>query len=68
MDEEKKYVIDANKDNLSRVIGFANVMDGKATFILTLALALTGYLVAQLGGYADAHAKWSITPNWAPTF
>jgi hypothetical protein len=68
MDEEKKCVIDANKDNLSRVIGFANVMDGKATFILTLALALTGYLVAQLGGYADAYAKWSTAPNWGPTF
>ena len=68
MDEDKKTVIETNKDNLARVIGFANVMDGKATFILTLALALTGYLVSQLGPYLDAHAKWATAPNWAPTF
>lgn len=68
MDDAQKLVIDANKENLSRVIGFANVMDGKATFILTLVLALTGYLVTQLGPYADAHAKWATLPNWAPTF
>jgi hypothetical protein len=67
MDEDKKTVIETNKDNLARVIGFANVMDGKATFILTLALALTGYLVSQLGPYLDAQAKSATAPNWAPT-
>ena len=67
MDDDKKLLIDTNKENLSRVISFANVMDGKATFILTLVLALTGYLVSQLGPYLDAHAHWAST-NWAPTF
>ena len=64
----KKTIIDTNKENLARVIAFGNLMDGKATFILTLALALTGYLVSQLGPYLDAHAKWATAPNWAPTF
>jgi len=66
MDDEQKLRIDASKDNLARVISFANVMDGKATFILTLTLALTGYLVSQLGPYLEAHAKWNAMPNWAP--
>src|SRR5713226_3715337 len=68
MDEDTKYLIDLNKDNLDRVIGFVDVMDGKAKFILTLVLALTAYLVTQLGPYLDAHVKWSSLSTWAPTF
>ena len=68
MDDETKQIIDTNKDNLARVLGFVNVMDGKAKFILTLVLALTGYLVTQLGTYANAHARWASMPNWAPPF
>ena len=68
MEEDTKYLIDVNKDNLDRVIGFVDVMDGKAKFILTLVLALTAYLVTQLGPYLDAHAKWGTIHPWAPVF
>ena len=68
MDEDTKYLVDVNKDNLDRVIRFVDVMDGKAKFILTLVLALTAYLVTQLGPYLDAHAKWSRESTWAPPF
>src|SRR5437870_4496139 len=68
MDEDSKYLIDVNKDNLDRVISFVDVMDGKAKFILTLVLALTAYLVTQLGPYLDAHAKWGLGHPWAPVF
>ena len=60
--EDTTYLIDVNKDNLDRVIGFVDVIDGKAKFILSLVLALTAYLVAQLGPYLDAHAKWGTGP------
>jgi hypothetical protein len=66
MDEDTKYLIEVNKDNLHRVIGFVDVIDGKAKFILTLVLALTAYLVTQLGPYLDAHAKWGKPADWAP--
>ena len=66
--KDTKYLIDVNKDNLDRVIGFVDVMDGKAKFILTLVLALTAYLVTQLGPYIDAHAKWSTGHAWSPVF
>lgn len=68
MDEDTKHLIDVNKDNLDRVIGFVDVIDGKAKFILTLVLALTAYLVTQLGPYIDAHAKWGNGHPWAPVF
>src|SRR6266446_10404132 len=68
MDEETKHLIDVNRDNLDRVIGFVDVMDGKAKFTLTLVLALTAYLVTQLGPYIDAHAKWGTGHPWAPVF
>ena len=68
MDEDTKHVIATNKENLDRVIRFADVMDGKAKFILTIVLALAAYLVAQLGPYMDAHAKWGSMNNWAPPF
>ena len=68
MDEDTAYLIDVNKDNLDRVIGFVDVIDGKAKFILTLVLALTAYLVAQLGPYLDAHATWGNGHAWAPVF
>ena len=68
MDEDTKYLIDVNKENLERVIKFVDVMDGKAKFILTLVLALTAYLVAQLGSYLDVHAKWGAFSVWAPPF
>jgi hypothetical protein len=68
MEEDSKHLIDLNKDNLARVIAFAGVMDSKARFVLTLVLALTAYLVSQLGGYMEAHARWTAMPTWAPTF
>src|SRR5665213_3458751 len=54
--EEKQFLIDINKDNLARVIGFVNVYDGKAKFVLTMILALTAYFLAELPSYIDAHA------------
>jgi len=68
MDEDTKYLMDVNKENLERVIKFVDVMDGKAKFILTLVVALTAYLVAQLGPYLDVHAKWGAPSVWAPPF
>lgn len=67
MDQETRYLFDLNKENLHWVIGFVDVIDSKAKFILTLVLALTAYLVAQLGPYLDAHAKWGTMAAWAPT-
>jgi Family of unknown function (DUF5706) len=68
MDENTQYILDLNKENLDRVIGFVDVMDSKAKFILTLVLALTAYLATQLGPYLDAHGKWGTLTSWAPTF
>ena len=68
MDHDTKYRMDVNKENVERVIKFVDVMDGKARFILTLVLALIAYLVAQLGSYVDAHAKWGVLAVWVPPF
>jgi hypothetical protein len=68
MEGDTKYLIDLNKENLARAIAFGGVMDSKAKFVLTLVLALTAYLVSQLGGYVEAHARWMSMPGWAPTF
>lgn len=57
MDDNDRYLVDINKDNLSRVIGFASTYDTKANFALTVILALTAYFVAELPSYIDAHAK-----------
>lgn len=57
MDDNDRYLLDINKDNLARVIGFAGSYDTKANFTLTMILALTAYLVAELPAYIDAHAK-----------
>ena len=57
MDENERYLVDINKDNLTRVIGFASTYDTKANFALTIILALTAYLTAELPSYIDAHAK-----------
>jgi uncharacterized membrane protein len=57
MDDDTKYLIDINKDNLARVVSFAGVYDGKAKFVLTLILALIAYFMAELPSYIDAHAK-----------
>ncbi len=67
MDENTKYLIDVNQANLERVIGFVGVMDGKAKFVLTLVLALTGYLVTQLSSFIDAHTRINMLPPWAAT-
>jgi hypothetical protein len=53
--EDRKYLIDIGKDNLARAIGFVNVYDGKAKFVLTIVLALTAYFLAELPSYIDAH-------------
>lgn len=57
MDDNDRYLLDINKDNLTRVIGFASTYDSKANFSLTVILALTAYLAAELPSYIDAHAK-----------
>jgi hypothetical protein len=57
MDDNDRYLLDINKDNLARVIGFAGTYDTKANFALTIILALTAYLIAELPSYVGAHAK-----------
>jgi hypothetical protein len=57
MDDNDRYLLDINKDNLSRVVGFASTYDTKANFALTVILALTAYITAELPSYIDAHAK-----------
>ena len=57
MEDNDRYLLDINKDNLTRVIGFASTYDTKANFALTVILALTAYLIAELPSYIDAHAK-----------
>jgi Family of unknown function (DUF5706) len=57
MDDNDRYLLDINKDNLARVVGFAGTYDTKANFLLTVILALTAYLVAELPSYVDANAK-----------
>jgi len=39
---DHKYLVDINKDNLARVITFVNIYDGKAKFVLTVILAVSG--------------------------
>ena len=67
MDEDSKYLIDVNQANLARIIGFVGVIDAKAKFVLTLVLALTGYLVTQLSSFIDAHTRINTMPAWAAT-
>lgn len=57
MDDNDRYLLEINKDNLTRVIGFASTYDTKANFALTVILALTAYLIAELPSYIAAHAK-----------
>jgi hypothetical protein len=57
MDDDDRYLVDINKDNLARVVGFASTYDTKANFLLTVILALTAYTVSELPSYVDAHAK-----------
>lgn len=68
MDDDTKYRIEVNKHNLTRIISFVGVMDSKAKFILTLVLALTAYLVTQLGSFLEVHGRWGAMTNWAPSF
>src|SRR5258708_40366859 len=42
-------------------------MDAKAKFVLTLVLALTGYLGTQLSSFIDAHTRINTMPPWAAT-
>ena len=67
MDQNTKFLIDANNANLDRIIGFVSVMDAKAKFVLTLVLALTSYLVTQLSSFIDAHTRINIMPQWGAT-
>lgn len=62
MDDNDRYLLDINKDNLTRVIEFAGTYDTKANFALTIILALTAYLVAELPSYIDAHTKHPQSP------
>jgi hypothetical protein len=57
MDDNQRYLLEINKDNLARTIGFAGAYDTKANFVLTVILALTAYLIAELPTYVDAHAR-----------
>ncbi len=68
MEEDTKHIIDVNRDNLARIIGFVGVMDSKAAFVLTLVLALTAYLVSQLGPFLTAHVEHRAANAWAPVF
>jgi hypothetical protein len=63
MDDNERYLLEINKDNLARTIGFAGAYDTKANFVLTVILALTAYLIAELPAYVDAHAKYP-TLTW----
>jgi hypothetical protein len=65
MDDNDRYLLDINKDNLTRVIGFAGTYDTKANFVLTIILALTAYLIAELPTYIDSHAKHVENPWFA---
>jgi hypothetical protein len=62
MTPDHEHLITANKENLARVIGFVSVIDAKAQFVLALVLALTSYLIVQLGPYLDAHRRWATLP------
>lgn len=68
MSPDHEHLIAANKENLARVIGFVSVIDAKAQFVLALVLALTSYLVIQLGPYLDAQRRWTTLPPNAATF
>ena len=57
MDDNERYLLEINRDNLARTIGFAGAYDTKANFVLSVILALTAYLIAELPTYVDAHAK-----------
>ena len=63
MDDNERYLLEINKDNLKRTIAFAGAYDTKANFVLTVILALTAYLIAELPTYVDAHAKHP-THSW----
>jgi Family of unknown function (DUF5706) len=65
MNDNDRYLLDINKDNLTRVIGFASTYDTKANFVLTIILALTAYLIAELPSYIAAHAKHPQNPWFA---
>jgi hypothetical protein len=41
MDDNDRSLLDINKDNLTRTIGFSGTYDTKANFALTIILALT---------------------------
>jgi hypothetical protein len=62
MDDNDRYLLDINKDNLTRVIGFAGTYDTKANFALTIILALTAYLVAELPSYIDCPCQTPTEP------
>ena len=68
MDDETKYRIEANEHNLARTIGFVGIIDTKATFVLSLVLALTAYFVAQLGPFLNAHVQHQKPNPWEPVF
>ncbi len=52
-----------DKDNLTRVIGFAGTYDTESQFCADHYLALTAYFVAELASYIAAHAKHPQSPS-----
>lgn len=50
MTDEQKLLVDVNKDNLARAIGFGPIYDGKAKFVLSLVLALTASPSSEVRG------------------
>jgi hypothetical protein len=54
MDDNDRSLLDINKDNLTRTIGFSGTYDTKANFALTIILALT---VTELPSYISMHIQ-----------
>lgn len=55
-------LVTLNKDNLARVIGFADLYDSKAKFVLTVVLAITGYFLTELTSFITMHAMHATDP------
>ena len=59
--EEKSYLISVNENNLARTINWVSVIDSKAVFVLTIVLAVFGFLIAQFERSALLLVKlWTI--------
>jgi hypothetical protein len=48
LDSSKTEIINANENNLARVISWVPVIDSKAQYIITIVMILLGYSISQL--------------------